>query len=112
MVACQAAEQRAARYDEELRAASAELERQRAHAALAINQSGDELSSTRDSLHASTDRVSTLQREVESLQRSLEVASAAAADEVAARLDALSEESVRTEAVSYTHLTLPTILRV
>ena len=74
--------------NDDLKAATAELARQRAHAEIAMHQSGDELTSTRAELAASAGRVASLEREVETLRSSLEVASAAAAEEVSTRLDA------------------------
>jgi len=49
-------------------------------------------------LEAAAQRVSSLEREVDSLQRSLEVAGAAAAEEVALRLESVSETAAKTEA--------------
>lgn len=92
-----AAEEREGRSGAELKQASAELARQRAHAALAINQSGDELTTTRTDLETSRARIASLESEIDSLQRSLEVAGAAAADEMAARLDSVSDEAEKAE---------------
>ena len=76
---------------------TAELAKQRSHAALAINQSGDKLSSTQAELLAATQRCAALETEIDALQASLEVAGAAAVDELAVRLDAAVDEAERTE---------------
>ena len=93
-----ASEAREAQLEAELKASAAELARAKAQAALAIDQTHEELAASRAELTSRAVRVSSLEAEIESLQRSLEVSGAAAAEEVTTRLDALADEAARTEA--------------